>query len=79
RLFLRGAWQEAALYERDALSPGAAFAGPAIVTQADCTILVPPGWQAETDGLRNLLLQRGVAPAAGRRTQAAALAPDLAE
>jgi len=59
RLFAQGRWQEAALFERDGLAPGAAFQGPAIVSQSDCTILVPPGWDAEVDGLRNLILQHG--------------------
>ncbi len=59
RLFSGGAWREAALFDRDALDPGATFPGPAIVTQADCTILVPPGWAARVDGLHNLLLEHG--------------------
>ena len=59
RLFLRGAWQEAGLFDRDTLDPGATFHGPAVVTQADCTILVPPGWRAHVDGLRNLWMEHG--------------------
>jgi N-methylhydantoinase A len=59
RLFAGGRWRDAALFDRAALAPGAGFSGPAIVTQSDCTILVPPGWDAEVDGLRNLILVRG--------------------
>ena len=59
RLFAQGRWQDAALFARDGLRPGAAFRGPAVVSQSDCTILVPPGWEAEVDGLRNLVLQHG--------------------
>ena len=58
RLFIGGQWREAALFERDSLDPGAAFQGPAIVTQADSTILVPPGWRAEADGWRNIVMHR---------------------
>jgi N-methylhydantoinase A len=35
------------LYDRDALRPGQAVAGPAIIEQLDSTILVPPGFCAE--------------------------------
>ena len=49
---------EAALYDRAALSLGAEFHGPAIVTQADCTILVPDGWSVRLDGLRNIEMER---------------------
>ncbi|PZP48371.1 MAG: hydantoinase [Azospirillum brasilense] len=58
RLFIGGQWREAALFGRDGLEPGAALQGPAIVTQADSTILVPPGWRAEVDGWRNIVMHR---------------------
>ncbi len=54
-----GVWHTAALFDRDGLAPGATFAGPAIVTQADCTILVPPGWRAQVDGWRNIAMEQG--------------------
>lgn len=59
RLRHGGAWHEAGLFDRAALTPGARIAGPAICTQADCTVLVPPGWRAETDGWGNLVLEPG--------------------
>ncbi len=59
RLFAQGGWRDAALFDRAALDPGATFAGPAIVTQADCTILVPPGWSARVDELRNIVMEHG--------------------
>jgi N-methylhydantoinase A len=49
---------EAALYERDRLPIGAVIAGPAIVEQFDATSVIPPGWTARADGLRNLILER---------------------
>jgi N-methylhydantoinase A len=57
RLRLGGGWQEAGLHRRTALKPGARFVGPAVVTQADCTVLVPPGWNARTDALGNLVME----------------------
>jgi N-methylhydantoinase A len=59
RLYARGGWVEAGLYDRAALDPGAMFNGPAIVTQADCTILVPGGWAASVDGLGNIVMEHG--------------------
>ncbi len=56
-LHLGGAWRDAALFDRAALDPGSEFAGPAIVTQSDCTILVPAGWRARVDGLRNVEME----------------------
>ncbi|HEY8613986.1 MAG TPA: hydantoinase/oxoprolinase family protein [Roseomonas sp.] len=79
QVFLGGGWRDTALFERADLAPGAAFEGPAIVTQADCTILVPPDWQAEVDGLRNLLLQRGAAAAGAAVTSDAARVPAIVE
>ncbi|HVY16739.1 MAG TPA: hydantoinase/oxoprolinase family protein [Rhodopila sp.] len=58
-LYLRGGWQQAGLIDRTALDPGAMVQGPAIVTQPDCTILVPDGWRARVDGLRNLQMEHG--------------------
>jgi 5-oxoprolinase (ATP-hydrolysing) len=39
-------WQDADLHERQALSPGAAVDGPAIVTDRNATTVVEPGWRA---------------------------------
>jgi N-methylhydantoinase A len=48
----------AALYERDRLGVGAVIMGPAIVEQFDATTVIPPGWSARVDGLKNLILER---------------------
>lgn len=58
RLRLDGAEREAGLYRRAALRPGGTLAGPAIVTQADCTVLIPGGWTATTDELGNLVMEQ---------------------
>jgi N-methylhydantoinase A len=39
-----GAVSAWAIYERDGLKPGARFSGPAIVTEAETSTLVGPGW-----------------------------------
>jgi N-methylhydantoinase A len=58
QLRIGGQTHAADLYRRSTLDPGAQFTGPAIVTQPDCTILVPPGWTARIDGLRNVEMER---------------------
>jgi len=48
----------ATVYDRDALTEGFAFAGPAIVQQPDTTTLVEPGWSCTVDAAGNLILMR---------------------
>ncbi|MEM7423652.1 MAG: hydantoinase/oxoprolinase family protein [Pseudomonadota bacterium] len=55
-VFLDGARHSAGLYLRAALEPGHRFRGPAIVTQDDCTTIVPPGLPVRVDGWGNLLI-----------------------
>ena len=57
QVFAGGGWQTAALHSRRALTPGATFAGPAIVVQEDTTLWVPPGWGAEVDGFGNIVME----------------------
>src|SRR5690606_13485348 len=49
---------EAIVYERARLEIGARIEGPCIVEQFDATTVVPPGWRAEVDERRNLVLER---------------------
>ena len=44
------------MYARDALAQGATISGPAIVQQADATVVVNPGARAEVDQLGNLVV-----------------------
>jgi N-methylhydantoinase A len=46
------------LYERGSLLSGMAVAGPAVVTQLDCTTVISPGWAGRVDGAGNLVLRR---------------------
>ncbi|MCL6706304.1 hydantoinase/oxoprolinase family protein [Pseudomonas sp. R2.Fl] len=51
-----GVAHDAAIYEREQLSAGAAFLGPAIVEQFDSTTVVPPGMSARIDAYMNILI-----------------------
>ena len=48
---------EADVYDRDSLSPGVAFEGPAIIEQADTTTVIHPGQRARIDELSNVLIE----------------------
>jgi N-methylhydantoinase A len=54
-----GTRQEAHVYDRPALKPGATLSGPAILTQADTTTWISSEWIARVDGWYNVLLTRG--------------------
>lgn len=51
-----GQWQDVPLYQRDQLSAGAGFDGPAIVAQEDTTFAIPLGARARTDQHHNIHL-----------------------
>ncbi len=46
------------VYERGALGRGAVLAGPAVVLEASCTTLIPPGWRAEVSAHGHLMMER---------------------
>jgi 5-oxoprolinase (ATP-hydrolysing) len=58
RVFVAGTWTEVDLRERAELRPGDAVDGPAIITEANATTVVEPGWQATVNDLDDLLLTR---------------------
>jgi N-methylhydantoinase A/oxoprolinase/acetone carboxylase beta subunit/N-methylhydantoinase B/oxoprolinase/acetone carboxylase alpha subunit len=49
---------EAAIWQRDLMTPGTSIPGPAIIAQADTTILVEPGWTARVAHDQTLLIER---------------------
>lgn len=53
-----GEFVTATVYHRHALEPGARFAGPAIVEQADTTTLVDVGWSAQVADNGVLFIER---------------------
>ena len=46
-------------YDRDALKAGHSVPGPAVVTQHNSTVLVPPGYRADVTAYGSLRIQRG--------------------
>ena len=59
-MFADGAWVDAPLYRRDALPPGAAIDGPAIVAESTATSVIEPGWRATMSARGDLVLARSV-------------------
>jgi N-methylhydantoinase A len=66
-LVAEGTWADAAIWKRDALSPGMRLAGPAVVEEPDSTTWVPDGFAAYVDPTWCLVL----APETGDATGAA--------
>jgi N-methylhydantoinase A len=55
-----GEFTDTPIFDRDLLSPGARFSGPAVVEQSDTTLLIPPGASAQVDQHLNILIDTGV-------------------
>ncbi len=62
RFFSHGAWRDAQVVARDALAPGQALAGPAIVVEPNQTVVVEPGWSAVLTPKDQLILTRTESP-----------------
>jgi 5-oxoprolinase (ATP-hydrolysing) len=60
RFYSAGSWHDAQVFTRDQLFPGAAVPGPALIIEANQTIVVEPGWRAEVTGKDYLVLNRTV-------------------
>ncbi|WP_198369615.1 hydantoinase/oxoprolinase family protein [Roseomonas rosulenta] len=54
RLYADGAWHEATVWQREGLHEGTCIEGPAVLQQADATIILEPGSTAVVDALGNL-------------------------
>ncbi|ODR91498.1 5-oxoprolinase [Sinorhizobium alkalisoli] len=61
RFYSAGAWQDAAIYRREFLASGHTIDGPALLIEANQTIVIEPGWQAQLTSADNLVLERVVA------------------
>ena len=57
-MFTAGEWVTVPLYRRDALVPGQAVDGPAIIAEDLATTVVEPGWRASVTADLDLLLTR---------------------
>jgi len=51
-------WQDMPVYRRSCIRAGDAIAGPALIDQADTTVLLTPGWRARCLDDGNLLATR---------------------
>ena len=51
-----GAMHDCAIYQRERLDVGHEIAGPAIIEQYDCTIVLEPGQVATVDPFKNLIV-----------------------
>ncbi len=58
RIFAAGAWQEAGVFRREHLSPGAVITGPALIIEANQTIVIEPGWRAGITARDHVLMRR---------------------
>jgi len=56
--FMAGEWRDTPVWDRDALGPGDAVDGPAILKEANATTVVEPGWQATVTELNHLVVRR---------------------
>lgn len=60
KVWFDGKAHDAAIYDREKMTAGATFTGPAIVEQFDSTTVVPPGMKAEVDAYMNILIHTKV-------------------
>lgn len=58
QVFIDGGWHDTAVYDRLALPIDATVPGPAILEQADTTILVDPDLRGRVDRFGNLIVER---------------------
>ncbi|MBP0447617.1 hydantoinase B/oxoprolinase family protein [Roseomonas sp. SSH11] len=58
RIFSNGAWHDAAVYRREALRPGQAVTGPALIIEPNQTVVVEPGWSVVLTPADHLVLDR---------------------
>ncbi|MBB6221203.1 N-methylhydantoinase B/oxoprolinase/acetone carboxylase alpha subunit [Rhizobium leguminosarum] len=60
RFYSGGTWQDAGIFKREALKPGAILKGPALIIEAHQTIVVEAGWQARLTGHDHIVLTREI-------------------
>lgn len=58
RFFSQGSWQDAGVFRRDELSPGAMLDGPAMLIEPHQTIVIEPGWKAAITAKNHVVLER---------------------
>jgi 5-oxoprolinase (ATP-hydrolysing) len=78
RFFSGGRWHEAAIWRREALAPGCAAPGPALIVEPNQTVVVEAGWDAVVTARNDLVLTRS-SPAPARRHVRAQADPVMLE
>ncbi|NYS23704.1 hydantoinase B/oxoprolinase family protein [Rhodobacteraceae bacterium 2376] len=58
RLWSGGGWHDAAIFRREGLTPGDTIRGPALIIEANQTIVVEPGWSATLTPADHVLMTR---------------------
>ncbi|RIK84942.1 MAG: 5-oxoprolinase [Hyphomicrobiales bacterium] len=58
RIFCGGTWREAGVFRREGLAPGDRVRGPALIIEANQTIVVEPGWTARLTAGDHVVLSR---------------------
>jgi len=56
QVLFEGVAHDTRIYSRDALMPGDAITGPALITEYTSTTVLPPGCRAEVDAFANLVI-----------------------
>ena len=57
-IFCGGEWREAGVFRREGLAPGDRVRGPALIIEANQTIVVEPGWTARLTAADHVVLSR---------------------
>ncbi|MGC9368334.1 MAG: hydantoinase B/oxoprolinase family protein [Paracoccaceae bacterium] len=63
-----GTWHDAAVVRRAAMAPGRTVTGPALIIEANQTVVVEPGWRAQVTARDHILMTR--VEAAARKSAA---------
>ncbi|GGO51222.1 N-methylhydantoinase A [Roseovarius pacificus] len=57
QVYFNGVWHDTQVYARDALPAGGRIVGPAIVEQADSTLVLDPGTVSQVDDIGNIIVE----------------------
>lgn len=57
QVYFNGVWHDTQVYARDALPAGGSIVGPAIVEQADSTLVLDPGTVSQVDDIGNIIVE----------------------
>ncbi|MGE3708331.1 MAG: hydantoinase/oxoprolinase family protein, partial [Hyphomicrobiaceae bacterium] len=58
RFFSHGDWHDAPVFRREDLTLGSTVTGPAVVIEANQTVIIEPGWALDVSGLNDLVMRR---------------------